>query len=505
MRISFTFFSCLSFLNVFSQNVTLDNTFGNSGITITANSTEVNKFTIASDGFIFSSGYHSLGGGSDVYRLAVSKHNPNGSIASNFGTNGLIYTEVEYSEFPLDIIIQPDGKILTAGSTYMGPTQVGPGDHRSFIVRYLPNGIIDSSFATNGKFVFNHTDSHFNSILLLNTGSLLLIGNAGYQTCIVKLNPNGTLNTSYGNGGVKFISDPNYALVNWGGIPMSDGSILIYGYETSDFNNPKLSCAKVDLQGNFISSFGQGGKIVIDTYDNSQVVGITGEFLTEARELMDGKIILNGYGTSELILKIDASGTPDNAFGLNGVLTHDYPNKTMLIQPDGKILLGGVTEVSDYNSGIIITRLHTNGDLDSGFNGNGTFILDVSPDHDYLQTMELISSGNKILVGGSSRYSNSVANFMHVQIDISQSLSLSENTSEAVSVYPNPFTNELTLSTDNQEFSEIKLIDASGRSVNTFQHIENNKLQLGHLSNGIYQLVLTKKSGETKTIKVAKQ
>lgn len=505
MKISLTFFSCLSFFYAFSQNVIPDNAFGNSGVTITNNSTEVNTFTIASDGSIFSSGYHWLGGGSDVYRLAVSKHNSNGTIASNFGTNGLVYTEVEYSEFPLDIILQPDGKILTAGSTYMGHTPTGPGDHRSFIVRYLPNGTIDSSFATNGIFVFSHTDSHFNSILLLNTGSILLIGNAGYQTCIVKLNPDGTLNTNYGNGGVKFIGDANYALVNWGGIPMSDGSILIYGYETGDFNNPKLSCAKVDLQGNFISSFGQGGKVVIDTYDNSQIVGITGEFLTEAKELLDGHILLNGYGISELILKIDASGTPDAGFGTNGVLTHNHPNKAMLVQPDGKILLGGNSVVSEYNYGFTITRLHPDGNLDSGFNGNETFTLDVSPDHDYLQTMELIQSGNKILVGGSSRYSNSVANFMHVQIDISQSLSLSENVTEVISAYPNPFTSELTLSTDGQELSDIKLIDASGRIVNTFQHIENNKLQLGHLSSGMYQLVLTKKSGETNTIKVAKQ
>lgn len=505
MRISFTFFSCLSFLNVFSQNVSLDNTFGNSGIVITNHTTEVNKFTIASDGSIFSNGYHSLGGGSDIYRLTVSKHNPDGSIASNFGTNGLVYTEVEYSEFPLDILVQPDGKILTAGSTYLGHTPNGPGDHRSFIVRYLPNGTIDSDFASNGIFVSDYTDSHFNSILLQSDGSMLIIGNAGYQTCIVKLNANGTLNTNYGNGGIKFIGDANYTPVNWGGIPLSDGSILIYGYEGSDFNNPKLTCAKIDLQGNFINSFGQGGKVVIDTYDNSQGIGITGELISGAVELPNGQIILNGQVLQGIILKLNADGSTDSGFGSNGILNHNYPSKEMLIQQDGKILLGASREISTYNYGFTITRLLANGDLDPGFNGTGSFTVDYSPGNDYLQTMKLLDSGNKLLVGGSSRDANSIAHFMHVQIDLSQSLSLSENAAGIVSVYPNPFTNELNLSIDGQEFSEISLLDASGRIVSTFQHIENNKLQLGHLSSGIYQLVLTKKSGETKTIKVAKQ
>lgn len=505
MRISFTFFSCLSFFYAFSQNVSLDNTFGNSGVVITNYSTEVNSIAIASDGSIFSSGYHSLGGGSDVYRLTVSKHNSNGSIVSSFGTNGLVYTEVEYSEFPIDITLQPDGKILTAGSTYMGHTPNGPGDHRSFIVRYLANGTIDSSFATNGIFVSNYTDSHFNSILLQNNGSMLLVGNAGGQTCIAKLTANGVLDPSYGNNGVKFIGDANYFLVNWGGIPLSDGSILLYGYEGSDVSNPKLSCAKVNLQGNLITTFGQGGKVVIDTYDNSQMVGITGELISDAIELPNGKIIMNGHVIQGLILKINADGTPDSGFGSNGILHHNHPSKEMLIQQDGKILLGESREISEYNYGFTITRLLANGNPDPGFNGTGSFTVDYSPGNDYLQTMKLLDSGNKLLVGGSSRDANSIAHFMHVQIDLSQSLSLSENASGTVSVYPNPFTDELTLSSDGQEFSDIRLVDASGRMVNTFQHPQNSKLSLGHLSSGMYQLVFTNKSGETKTIKVAKQ
>ncbi|MNU79834.1 hypothetical protein D3C71_694510 [compost metagenome] len=506
MKTYFTFFSCFIFLNTFSQNVSLDNTFGNSGIAITNNSTEINNLTIASDGSIFSTGYHSLGGGSDVYRLTLSKHNSNGSLASNFGTNGLVYTEVEYSEFPMEIVLQQDGKILTSGSTYLGPTQIGPGDHRSFIVRYHPNGTIDSSFATNGIFVLSYTDSHFNSILLQNNGSMLLVGNAGGQTCIVKLTANGVLDTNYGSGGVKFLGDANYFLVNWGGISLNDGSILIYGYEASDFDNTKVSCAKVDQQGNFVNSFGQGGKVIMDTYDSDTIIGTVTELISSAVELPNGKIMLHGYSLTGLVIKINANGTPDSGFGSNGILTHNYKSKNMLIQPDGKILLGGNREISEYNYGFTITRLHTNGTLDLGFNGIGSFTVDYSPSNDYLQTMKLAHSGNSILVGGSSRDSNSIAHFMHAQIDISQSLSLSENTAEVISAYPNPFTNELTFSIDGNELSDIKLVDASGRIVSTFQHIENNKLQLDYLSNGVYQIVFTLKStGAINHVNVVKQ
>ncbi|WP_300666195.1 T9SS type A sorting domain-containing protein [Fluviicola sp.] len=505
MKTCFTFFSCFIFLNTFSQNVSLDNYFGNSGVVITNQSTEINSMAVAADGAVFSSGYHSLGNGSDVYRLTVSKHNSNGSIASNFGTNGLVYTEVEYSEFPLDITLQPDGKILTAGSAYMGPTQMGPGDHRSFIVRYLPNGTIDSSFATNGIFVSGYTDSHFNSILLQGNGSMLLVGNAGGQTCITKLTANGILDPAYGNGGVKFLGDANYFLVNWGGISLNDGSVLLYGYEGSDYVNTKVSCAKVDLQGNLVTSFGQGGKVILDTYDSDTIIGSVTELISKAIELPDGKIILNGFSVTGLVIKLNADGSLNSAFGSNGIRTHNYKSKDMEIQQDGKILLGGSREVSEYNYGFTITRLLANGNLDPGFNGTGSFTVDFSPGNDYLQTMKLLDSGNKLLVGGSSRDANSIAHFMHAQIDLSQSLSLSENSTGDLSVYPNPFTHELTFSFDGNELSGIQLIDPSGRVVSTFEHIENNKLQLDHLSNGMYQLVLTKKSGETKTIKVAKQ
>lgn len=504
MKTFFTCFFIFPILSAGAQTVSLDNTFGNSGVVITPNTTEINVVTTASDGSVFSAGYTIQNGGIGIYHLTVSKHNSNGSIASGFGTNGVVTTAVNYSEMPYDIVLQPDGKILVGGSAYLGPTQSGPGDYRTFVVRYLPNGTLDSGFGTNGIFLFDHYDSHLNSILLQSNGSILLAGNAGYQCCITKLTSSGVLDTSYGSGtGVKYIGDANYQLICWGGIMLSDGNTLVYGYENSDWSNTKITCAKVNSQGNFVTAFGQGGKAIFDTFDSDTVIDPVVELVSKAVELPGGKIILNAQSLTGTILKLQANGTLDPAFATNGILTHTHRSQDMRIQPDGKILLGGSKLISDYNYGFVITRLNTDGTLDQNFNGNGIFTADISPYSEYFQSMTL-ATPTKLIVGGSSRFTGDDASFMLVGIDMSQTVGISEHTLETISVYPNPFNDQLTFSVPASELSGITLFDASGREVKRFEAVENNSLQLGDLANGMYHLVFYVKSGEQQRVAVVK-
>ncbi|AEA45955.1 T9SS type A sorting domain-containing protein [Fluviicola taffensis] len=500
MKSIFTLITSFSLCSVFAQNVTLDPNFGNAGITFTPNTSEINDLAIGSDGSIFSSGYSIEAGGSGIYHLTVTKHNSDGSIATNFGTNGIANTIIDYSEFPLDLKIQADGKILVSGSTYLGPTQNGPGDYKSFVVRYSTDGTLDASFGTNGIFQLIHSDSHIASIITLTDGSILLAGNSYGSAAISKLNSNGVLDNQFGTNGTSHLSDMNYSFILWSAILLQDNTILCVGYENSESNNSKLTYCKVDTNGDFIPAFGQNGKVIIDLSNTTPEIT---ELFSMVKESADGKILIGGYASTNILLQIHPNGTPDNSFGTNGILNHPYPFTDFEFQEDGRILIGGNKEMSEYNYGYTVTRLLENGNLDSYFNSVGTFDLDISTGHDYLQSMKV--DEDRIIVGGSSKQ-NSISNFTLASIDISQSLSIQEIAGESFNTYPTPCEDYLFIKTTDLIIQKIELVDAAGKYIDVSTHsLETNTINTTHLSGGVYQLVLTTADGNLFVQKIVKK
>ena len=94
---------------------------------------------------------------------------------------------------------------------------------------------------------------------------------------------------------------------------------------------------------------------------------------------------------------------------------------------------------------------------------------------------------------------------MLAAIDISQSLAVKKKNLKDVSIYPNPFSDELTISIGNNELTEIRLIDELGRILTEFIPETVNTLNLGSLANGVYHLLFVNHSGEITAEKVIKR
>ena len=499
-----TIITSIAFLCCFfasSQNIFLDPTFGYEGFTYVENTSEINKIALNQDGSIISAGRKFIPGGSNI---VLTKHDAIGTQDLTFGTGGVALNTNFNSVDLRDLQLQSDGKILLAGSNYTG-LDTGPGGSpiiHAFVMRYHPNGVIDSSFATNGVFeVTDYNQSEFNAVLVQSDQSLRLISYSDGITYITKLTSAGTVDNSFGTNGSRAISDlSNFFFFNRGAITLNDGSILSYGLDDTGFTDSKLTCVKINASGDLITSFGQNGISSFDMDPDPNTI----ELITNAQELPDGKIILGGSATDNLILKIKADGTADSSFAVNGILNHTFPFRDMLVQPNGKIVIGGSSLISTNNYGFSITRFNSDGTIDLGFNGTGTFEADLTERSDFLYCMRL-AGPEHLLVGGSMRPIDFNSIFALAQIDMSESLGLTGNKSEALSIYPNPFSDNVTVSIENESVTAVRLTDAMGRTIENYSLSKNTVLPLEHLEAGVYHLVFTNNRQEVISKKLIKQ
>jgi len=489
MKAALFFFLFIPFFH-FGQDVALDNYFGIEGIAIEQNTTEINRSAILENGDILSAGY-TIPDNSGAYHLTLSKHDSDGYLVPAFGNNGIIIHEINYASQPFDIKILNDGKILIAGFVYLGPTQSGPGTLQAFVTRCFADGSIDSSFATDGTFTLAVDDSHFNDMFILPDNSILLSGNIYNGGILYKLDENGNPDSNYGVNGMRALSEAGFLFLNWDAVLLEDGNLLSVGFDFTNFDDTKMSCMKIDLDGNLITDFADNGRFLYDPY--SGMPEIT-DFFSMVKVRSDGKILLAGTSSQQKLLLLDETGEIDESFGNAGVVSHSYPCSDVVLQEDNKILIGGNVVVSDYNYGISITRLAENGDLDESFNYTGNYQLDISEENDYLQEFQFMDSTH-LLVSGSSRFYDNEASFMLARLDISQTLSAEELAANDFAIYPNPTEN--TLFIEGVSPQNVRILNSLGQLVAELPYDKESGVSLEKLSSGSYLVSFEDENGIT--------
>jgi uncharacterized delta-60 repeat protein len=161
-----------------------------------------------------SANYNSYQG--SIQDFIVCRFNKNGTLDNSFGTEGSVVTDFGYSDYADGVAIQNDGKILVVGSSRNGDFQ---SDFA--LARYLENGVLDQTFGVGGQVMINlGTLDQARSVMELPDGKIIIIGgdNKSYNPniAIVRLNQNGTFDTSFGNNGV-VSTDLGGSESGWGG------------------------------------------------------------------------------------------------------------------------------------------------------------------------------------------------------------------------------------------------------------------------------------------------
>lgn len=305
-----------------------------------------------------------------------------GSLDASFGTAGSTTTD-----FPAAInsarwlMAQPDGKLIVLGNVQNNLTNTN-----ILALRYTANGILDDSFGAGGIYNESTFAPALSSVeyrevwtgAMLADGKILLAGivqaNIGSFQFLIRLNPNGVRDPTFGNSGIALVEIINNAEPR--GRPVSiallnDGKILMF---TGNKSNTEFALIRFTAAGALDASFGNAGILSVA----SSVPSI---FSLQAKALSiqpDGKILAQAASSkapnaSQMhIFRFLPDGTPDNTFSTDGEVIAaggpspiDLHNKIAVL-PDGKIMVGRYSSMSRFNA---------NGTPDNTFGSNGTAML----------------------------------------------------------------------------------------------------------------------------------
>lgn len=375
------------------------------------------------------------------------------SIPSSFNTSASAH-------YLYAMAVQPDGKILVGGSS----TTVN-------LIRLNADGSADNTFPhlLNGQIV---------RALALQSDGKILVGGSFYEG-IHRYHPNGTLDSAFNTGGAGIA---NYsATVGIKSIVVQpDGKILVGGnFIKYNGDTQKKYFIRLNTDGSVDSTFNTGTGV--------------GGFINGIALYPDGKIVIAGdfsqyNGASRYrVARINTNGDVDSTF--NPAAFTSYPSQsganmsvyTTVLQPDGKIIIGGTFDKYNNISRRGIARINTDGSIDNTFNvgtglqgGNGEcFSLALQQDE-------------KVLVGGLFDSYNNTLRESFIRLNgggtSSGIIELKEN---RFGIYPNPANSHIQI--DYKGYADIAIIDYTGRTVYTATKANfSENINISSLSSGLY-------------------
>ena len=347
-----------------------DTTFAGTGSVLQGSITQ--DVALQPDGKIVTAGMRYNGGSSNFYDFAISRFNANGSPDTTFGSNGTVFTDVSgQSDKAHAVLIQPDGKILVGGTG-------GDGPHFFFVLaRYNPNGTLDTTFGNGGKIITDPSpNGAYNEIwdLALQPDGRILAGGditIGNDTefAVARYNPNGSLDTYFGSNGIA-TSNPTTGTSDraYSVLVQPDGRIVLVGGSAGGNSVAHFALSRFTSWGSIDYSFGASGTVLTDlpgTYEQA----------FDAALQPDGKIVAVGQTSPTgapvynfALARYNPDGSLDSSFGSSGFVTTDCGGNDqaegVALTPDGRIVVVG---------GGVTTSASTEYTQIVSYNADGTF------------------------------------------------------------------------------------------------------------------------------------
>jgi uncharacterized delta-60 repeat protein len=301
----------------------LDGSFGASGVASAHAGTAFLGEAGMSNGDVLAVGASGPGSNSD---LVLARFTSSGGLDPSFGSGGLAHgPSVAGASVGRAVAVQPDGKIVVVGAA-TDPS--GTYDHGLIVERYNANGSLDTSFGSGG---------------------------------VTEL-----LSGEYGSGDAVAIQPDGKVLAT--------GSADTLGSGGSSF--PRVAVARLNANGSPDSGFGSGGTSVIDLGPYSYALGVALQ--------PNGSIVIGGsqspglQATNALLARLTSSGALDKSFASGGVYAHQYSPggaesvfNAVAVEGDGKIVAAGADSAGNTGGNAILARFSSGGAPDGSFGSGG--------------------------------------------------------------------------------------------------------------------------------------
>ena len=354
-----------------------------------------------------------------------------GDLDPSFGTGGK--KALPGTEQPLDVFVQPDGKIVSVG----GSNSLFPSFNGFLVRRLLPDGSPDKSFDKDGTAVAKFTTvptsdgPSASGAALQPDGGIVVAGNAGTSSiAVARFASDGSLDKTFDEGGA---DGDGKAVINnntFFGYGVSDvvlqpsGRIVLIGSQGNDSDFAALRLRSdgspdgttfdpgdfADNSDTAIAATpsGEGTTTLVGTTSPTSGPDVTGvvryksdgkldttlagsgkttvasiDFATAAIAQPDGKLLVAGssgeFGSRKAVItRLTREGNVDTTFGSAGSAEsqdddQDIVPNSIALQPDGKIVVsgqaGGTAENATYEG--LVARFDSAGRPDPSFGSGG--------------------------------------------------------------------------------------------------------------------------------------
>jgi uncharacterized delta-60 repeat protein len=344
-----------------------------------------------------------------------------GVLDPTFGTNGVVVTDLgSSSDTGINIALQPDGKIIMLGSAQLDSSD--PYYRTPIILRYNPDGTLDNTFGTGGKLIISIDRFRAVKVALQSNGKLVVGGSMSGGLALARYTSNGTLDATFGTNGVTIAGQTENGSRLLGDLVIQpDGKIVAAGtWETYGNHYPGV-IARFNENGTLDESFG----LKIPEFPNGLHHYFRGVALqSDGKIIMSGSMLTEDEGDGTIALGRFTTGPDpwfDPTFGTNGTVVtpldgFEHGQGALAIQTDGKIVIAGTLYDYSADTGdLVIARYNSNGTPDTTFAGSGIVLTDFGPD-DAGNDVEVQRDG-KILVAGKTS-----SNFLLVRYNSDGSL-----------------------------------------------------------------------------------
>lgn len=324
----------------------------------------------------------------DGYSVKLVKYDENGVIDTSFGTDGMVTGEGFGRP---SIAIDSNGKIVLAEIISIDGT-----DESVMVKRYNADGSLDNTF-TGATFASGSSNQPKIAIAADNSIAISCDPQNG-DFVIAKITSTGSLDSNFGTAGIKTIDINNTSTDEANDIKISGNNIVVVGTTSQNDNTIGLTILN-----------GATGAVIHTTQTGSETgdVWISHEEDIQGEAVAiqsDGKIVVAGSADGEglILARYNTDGTLDNTFGTSGKAYFDVMDEPedIAIDSNGKIL------VLSGDEDMKVVRLDADGEsIDTTFGINGIATV-TSSEYPSAISMKVASDGTIWIVGGDDADDN---------------------------------------------------------------------------------------------------